>query len=304
MNSAATAPPPAGRRRRRRPDLINLSLRAFAALVFLFLLTPIATTVLFAFNQGVLGKQTARFTGFTTKWFSAALNDPTLTHSLAVSAKVAAAVAAIAVVLGTATGIAIVRHPWRPMRFGLEMTVYYLLVVPEIVLGLSLLIFFSRAHMQLGYLTLIAGHSPFPIAVVTIIIRSRVVALDRALEDASADLGAPSWATLRDVILPQLRPAMLAGLIMSFAFSFDDLIISQFLTTPTVTTLPVFMFGEAHSGVTPNIYAIATIMLAITMTALAAVGIVYRVFGRRTGQRSSLVGALGGQGDTTAGEVA
>jgi ABC-type spermidine/putrescine transport system permease subunit II len=285
------------RARLRKPDLINLSLRSFAGLVFLFLLAPIATTVLFAFNKGELGKQTARFTGFTTQWFTAAWQDPTLTHSLVVSFKVAVAVAVISVVLGTATGLAVVRHPWRPMRMGLEMTVYYLLVVPEIVLGLSLLIFFSRTHVQLGLLPLIAGHSPFPIAVVTIIIRSRVVALDRAQEDASADLGAPSWATLRDVILPQLRPAMIAGLLMSFAFSFDDLVISQFLTTPTVTTLPVYMFGAAHAGVTPSIYAIATIMLAITLLTLACVGVVYWLFSRRTGQRSSVVGVIGGHGD-------
>jgi ABC-type spermidine/putrescine transport system permease subunit II len=272
-------------------------LRSFTGLMFIFLLAPIVTTVLFAFNKGVLGKQSARFTGFTTQWFSAAWQDPTLKHSLFVSLKVALVVAVISVVLGTATGLAVVRHRWRPMRVSLELLVYYLLVVPEIVLGLSLLIFYSRANVTLGYLPLIAGHSPFPIAVVTIIIRSRVVALERSLEDAAADLGAPSWATLRDVILPQLRPAMIAGLIMSFAFSFDDLVISLFLTTPNVTTLPVYMFGSAHAGVTPSIYAIATIMLGITLLALAAVAVVYRLFSRRAGQGGSVVGVLGGQGE-------
>lgn len=307
MSAISTAP--AARARRpfadalraalRRLDAINLALRLWALLIYIFLLAPIATVVVFAFNQGVLGKQSARFTGFTTRWFSVAWNDPTLRHSLAVSLKVAIPMAVISVILGTAAGIAMVRHPWKPVRMTLELLMYYLLVVPEIVLAVSLLIFFTHAHFSLGYMTLTAGHSPFPIAVVALIIRSRVVALDGALEDAAADLGARSWKALRDVILPQLLPAMVAGLILSFTFSFDDLVISELLATPTVSTLPVYIFGETHAGVTPNVYAIATLMLGVTLVGFTLLGIAYRSFGRRSGSSSVTTGALVG---TVAGQ--
>lgn len=279
----------------RRLDVINLALRLWTALILVFLLAPIVTVVVFAFNQGVLGKQTAAFTGFTTKWFSAAWNDPTLRHSLAVSFKVAVPMALISVALGTAAGLAMVRHPYKTVRMTLQALMFYLLVVPEIVLAISLLIFFTRSHFTLGYFTLIAGHSPFPIAVVALIVRSRVVALDASLEDAAADLGARSWKSLRDVVLPQLLPAMITGLIMSFTFSFDDLIISEMLVTPTVSTLPVYIFGETHSGVTPNVYAIATLMLTVTLIGFLLVGIVYTFFGRRGRANVTLAESVAGQ---------
>jgi ABC-type spermidine/putrescine transport system permease subunit II len=277
----------------RRFDAITFVLRLWTVLVFVFLLAPIATVVLFAFNQGELGKQTATFTGFTTKWFSAAWNDPTLRSSLTVSLKVAVPTALISVVLGTAAGMAVVRHPWKPVRRTLEGLMYYLLVVPEIVLAISLLIFYTRSNFGLGYLALIAGHSPFPIAVVALIVRSRVVALDSTLEDAAADLGARSWKSLRDVVIPQLAPAIIAALIMSFTFSFDDLIISELLATPTVSTLPVYIFGETHSGVAPNVYAIATVMLVVTLVGFAIAGIAYRYFGRRVSASMTLADTVG-----------
>jgi ABC-type spermidine/putrescine transport system permease subunit II len=282
------------RRRLRRIDWIDSGLWIATACVFVFLLAPIITVVVFAFNNGELGKQTATFTGFTTRWFSAAWNDPTLRHSLIVSLKVAVPTAFISVIIGTAAGLAVVRHPWKPVRFTLEALMYYLLVVPEIVLGISLLIYFTRTNFTLGYFTLIAGHSTFPIAVVALIVRSRVVALDPTIEDAAADLGARTWRSLLDVVLPQLAPAMITGLIMAFTFSFDDLIVSEMLVTPTVSTLPVYIFGETHSGVTPNVYAIATVMLVITLIGFALVGIVYRIFGRTGRADVSLTNAVAG----------
>jgi ABC-type spermidine/putrescine transport system permease subunit II len=263
--------------------------------VLVFLLAPIFTVVLFAFNDGELGKQTATFTGFTTKWFSAAWNTTSLRSGLWTSLKVALPLALISTILGTAAGIAVVRHPWKPVRRVLEALMYYLLVVPEIVLGVSLLIFYTRSHFSLGYAALIAGHSPFPIAVVSLIVRSRVVALDGSLEDAAADLGARSWVRLRDIILPQLMPAVIAGLIMSFTFSFDDLIISELLSTPTVSTLPVYIYGSAaRNEVAPTIYAIATLMLAVTLIGFALVGLVFRFTGGRSGGSVSLADAVGG----------
>lgn len=283
----------------RRIDLIDAGLWTLTACVFLFLLAPIITVVVFAFNDGELGKQTATFTGFTTRWFSQAWTDPTLRHSLSVSLKVAVPTALIAVIVGTTAGLAVVRHPWKPVRVTLEALMYYLLVVPEIVLAISLLIFFTRANFTLGYVTLIAGHSVFPIAVVALIVRSRVVALDATLEDAAADLGARGWRSLLDVVLPQLLPAMITGLIMAFTFSFDDLLVSELLATPTVSTLPVYIFGETHSGITPNVYAIATLMLGVTLIGFVLVGVAARLFARgRGGDGLSLTKTVAGHGGT------
>ena len=120
-----------------------------------------------------------------------------------------------------------------------------------------------------------AGHTPFTIAVVTLIVRARVLVVDREMELAATDLGADPWRMFRDILLPQLRPALLAGLILSFTFSFDDLLISEFLTTSQVTTLPVYLFGSTRVGVTPAAYATAAMMLAFSAVLLIACGIIY-----------------------------
>jgi spermidine/putrescine transport system permease protein len=244
--------------------------------VFVFLFAPIVTAVVYSFNRGVFGKQSATFTGHTTSWYSAAWTDPTLRHAVAVSFRVAVLVAIISLVLGTVTGIAIPRHPNRIVRSSLEIMVLLLLIVPEVVLAISLLLFYTRAGIALGTLTLVAAHTPFTIAIVAIIVRSRVVALDPVLEDAAADLGAGAWQTMRDVILPELRPALVASLILAFTFSFDDLATSEFLTTPTVNTLPVYLFGTLHAGTTPEVYAAASMMLGFTLTVLLLGWLLYR----------------------------
>jgi ABC-type spermidine/putrescine transport system permease subunit II len=123
---------------------------------------------------------------------------------------------------------------------------------------------------------------------VAIIVRSRVVALNRTVEDAAADLGAGPWQTMRDVILPELRPALIASFILAFTFSFDDLATSAFLTTPTVSTLPVYLFGTIHSGTTPEVYAAAAMMLTFTLVLLLVAGLLYAQSSRRAGKRSTL----------------
>jgi ABC-type spermidine/putrescine transport system permease subunit II len=262
-DGAAVTP---GRQRARRAAgrLIDGCLRSWAAAVFVFLFAPIITTVIWAFNQGSLGKQTARFTGFTFGWFPVAWQDQALRQALTTSFQTAVAVAAISTLIGGVAGFALVRCPLASLRRVLEGQVYLLLIVPEIVLGISLLIFFTKAGLPLGLPTLIAGHSPFTIAVVSLIVRSRVAALRPSLEDASADLGAHPWRV-----------------ILAFTFSFDDVVISLFLTTPTVSTLPVYLFGAVRAGITPAVYAIAAMMFGFTVITLTAGGLLYRWQSRR-----------------------
>jgi ABC-type spermidine/putrescine transport system permease subunit II len=266
-------------------------LLAWVGVVLLFLLAPIITAVVYSFNQGSLGRQTSTFTHFTTQWYSVAWSDSVLRHAVSVSFRAALVVAPVAVALGTITGLALARHPSRVLRGTLLMLVYFLLIVPEVVLAVSMLLWYTKTHVSLGLATLIAGHTPYALSIIALIVRSRVVAFDPRLEESAGDLGARSWQVTRDVLLPQLRPALIAGLLLAFTLSFDDLVISDFLATPTVTTLPVYLFGTVHTGTTPEVYAAASMMLGFTLTVLGLAAVVYQRQSRRVGSRVSLIGA-------------
>jgi ABC-type spermidine/putrescine transport system permease subunit II len=250
-------------------------------LVIVFLFAPIATSVIYAFNVGTLGKQTAAFTGWTLDWFGAAWANLTLRHAIQTSLVVAFWAALIAVVIGTALGFALVRHPSRRIRQILTGLTYILLIVPETVIGVSLLLFYAVTGLPLGLATLVAGITPLAIAVTALIVRAGVVTLDRRLEEAAADLGASRWQVLRYVVLPHLMPAVLAGALMSYVFSFDNLVVSSFLTTPQVNTLPVYLYGSLQYGPSPAVYAAAAGVLALTLVLVGAAGLLYRlVLGR------------------------
>jgi ABC-type spermidine/putrescine transport system permease subunit II len=211
----------------------------------------------------------------------------TLRSATVSSLKIAVAVAVLSTAIGTVTGIALVRHPSRALRTALQALVLLLIIVPEVVLAVSLIVFFTKLHVPLGLVPLIAGHTPFTIAVVTMIVRARVLIVDREMEYAATDLGADPLRMFRDILLPQLRPAMLAGLILSFTFSFDDLLISEFLTSPRVTTLPVYLFGSTRIGVTPAVYATAAMMFALSAALLVLCGVLYSRHVRRARAASS-----------------
>jgi ABC-type spermidine/putrescine transport system permease subunit II len=272
------------------------ALGVWTGLVFAFLFTPILTAVLYSFNEGVLGKQSATFVAFTTRWYAVAWHNDALRHSVAVSLRVALLTAVVATLLGTPAALALARSRGRLVPASLEVLIYLLLIVPEIVLGVGFLLFYSKLGVELGMWPLVAAHSPFTIAVVALVVRARALAIDRATEDAAADLGAGRWRIFWTITLPQLQTAILAAAVLAFTFSFDDLVISVFLTTPTVTTLPVYLFGSARFGVTPDVYAVAAVMLTFTLAMLALVALVYRWQARRVGAKVRLTGALAGGG--------
>nr|WP_246851554.1 ABC transporter permease subunit [Patulibacter sp. SYSU D01012] len=266
--------------RRRAPDAA-LGLVTALALVFLF--APVVIAVVYAFNRGVAGKQSGDFTGFTTHWFADAWEDETIRSAVGTSLRVAALVTVVAVGLGAATGIAMARHPRAGVRRLLQALVYLLLVVPEVVLGVSLLLFYTKLQATLGTLTLVAAHTPSTIAVVALVVRSRVLALDRSIEESARDLGAAGWQVVRDVLVPQLRPALVASAVLAFTYSFDNVVLSQFLTTPQVSTLPVYLFGTVHYGTAPTAYAVAATMLAFTFALMALAAVAYVALSRRAG---------------------
>jgi spermidine/putrescine transport system permease protein len=252
-------------------------LRAHALVVYAFLYAPILVVVVYAFNGG---RQTLNWGGFSTKWFGSALGDPTITGPLRTSLEIALANAAIASVLGTALALSLPRMR-RTVRVPLEAIVYMTLVTPEIVFGIAALIFFTQlVHVPLGWESILVAHVVFNASIVALIVRARFVGMGQSLEEASFDLGAGPLATFVQVTLPRLAPAILAGGLLAFTFSFDDFITSFFVAGAGTQTLPLRIFGSLRFGVSPVINATAAMMLVLT---LGAIVLAYLML-RRTGQ--------------------
>jgi len=256
------------------------ALQGYSALVYLFLYAPIAVVVVLSFNKG---RQVLNWEGFSTKWFGQALSDATITGPLRNSIEIAVATAFIACVLGTALALALPRM--RPVvRAPLDAVVYMTLVTPEIVFGISALIFFVQAGVPLGLKTILAAHVVFNTSVVALIVRARYVGMGNELEEASFDLGVGPVKTFINVTLPRLAPAILAGGLLAFTFSFDDFLTSFFVSGAGTTTLPLRIFSSLRFGVSPIINATAVMIMALTLTAVV---IAYVVLRRSSGGRAS-----------------
>jgi ABC-type spermidine/putrescine transport system permease subunit II len=254
------------------------ALGAWTVLVYLFLYAPIVVVIVYAFNGG---RQVLNWDGFSTKWFGEALNDPTITEPFRNSLLVAGGNAVVACILGTALALALPRmRPW--LRLPLDALVYMTLVTPEIVFGISALIFFVQAGNWLGLgsilglKTILIAHVVFNASVVALIVRARFVGMGQTLEEASYDLGAGPIATFRQVTLPALAPAVLAGGLLAFTFSFDDFITSFFVSGAGSTTLPLRIFSSLRFGVSPIINAAAVMILALTLAAVVVAYVVLR----------------------------
>ncbi len=256
-----------------------------AAVVFLF--APIVAAIVYAFNLGVVNKQTATITGWTLQWFPAAWNDLSLRRAVQASLVVAFWSALISVLIGASLGYAIVRHPNGRVRAGLAGLTYVLLIVPEAVVGVSLLLFYAETGIPLSTATLVAGITPMAIAVVALIIRARVLTLDRRVEEAAADLGSTRMKTLWFIVLPQLAPAVAAAAIMAYTFSFDNLVVSAFLTTPQINTLPVYLYGSLQYGPSPAVYAAASVVFLFTLALIGLAALVFRLSRRPSAASSS-----------------
>ncbi|MDQ4107212.1 MAG: ABC transporter permease [Actinomycetota bacterium] len=248
----------------------------WALLVYAFLYAPILIVVIYAFNGG---RQVLNWEGFSTKWFGEALSDPTITEPLKNSLVIGVGNALIACVLGTALALALPRmRPW--IRVPMDGLVYMTLVTPEIVFGISALIFFVQVGVPLGMNTVLIAHVVFNASVVALIVRARVVGMGQSLEEASFDLGSGPLGTFRQVTLPRLTPAILAGGLLAFTFSFDDFITSFFVSGAGTTTLPLRIFSSLRFGVSPIVNATAVMILALTLMAIVIAYVVLR----RSGQ--------------------
>lgn len=255
--------------------LVEGWLRAHTALVYAFLYLPIAVVVLFSFNENRLA---TIWTGFSLKWYPTVFDDPVVKGALANSFLVAIPTAILATTFGTMGALGMQRVG-RRLRMGFDALTYISIIVPEIVIALSTLVLFSQAFawlnptfglkLNLGIQTIVAAHMLFNISFVLLLVRARLDGMDRTLVEASFDLFATPWRTFRQITFPQLTPAILAGFLLSFTFSFDDYVITSFVSGPGASTLPLFIFGQVKKGVSPETNAVATMMLAFTLAMLA-----------------------------------
>jgi ABC-type spermidine/putrescine transport system permease subunit II len=242
-------------------------------LVYVFLYAPIAVVVVFAFNDS---RYAATWTHASLRWFHDALHDQALRHSFTLSLWTAAAQGVLATAIGASAALAL-RSVGRRTRLLFDTLVYVNLVIPEIVIAIaSLLLFVQIGFPPLGAWTIILTHSLFNVSVVTLVVRSRLAGMDRSLEEASADLGASRWGTFRQITLPQMLPAILAGYLLSFTFSFDDVVLSNFVTGPGATTLPLKIFSELRFGLTPRINVVAVFILSLTLSAILVAQLLLR----------------------------
>lgn len=275
---AATSQALPEKRVSRSDALIDRLLMAHAGIVYAFLYVPVLVVVIYAFNENRLAQT---WSGFSLEWFGEAYRDDSLRNAFKLSVMTATMNAVLATILGTAAAIAL-RNVGKRTRTAFDAVMYSALIVPEIVIAIASLLFFVTINLPLGPVAIVITHSIFNTSLVTLIIRGRLAGMDRSLEEASRDLGASAAATFRRVTLPQLVPAITAGALLSFTFSFDDVILSSFVGGPGSTTLPVEIFSQLRFGLTPKVNVVAVAVLAITLTAIVTAQILLRRGARRT----------------------
>ena len=257
---------------------VRRAFRFQAALVFVFLYLPIVVVVIYAFNSARLVQV---WEGFSLRWFGEAWRDQTLRHGLWISTYTALATSMVATLLGTSAAVGL-RNVGRRTRAAFDTFLYMTLITPELVAAIASLMAFVTIGIPLGPVAIVITHSIFNTAVVTLIVRARLAGMDRSLEEAARDLGATQWAAFRQVTLPQLVPAVAAGALLAFTFSFDDVVLSTFVSGPGSTTLPVEVLSELRFGLSPKINVVAVTTLSITLTFIVAAQLLLRRGTRRT----------------------
>lgn len=247
------------------------ALGAAVVAVFLFLYAPIAWLAIASFNSS---RSLSRISGFSLQWYAELADDTRVFDSLRLTLQLAGSSAVISTVIGTLAAFGLRRaFPGR----GLWTVLLSLpLVVPEVVMGVAMLGFFVKlAGVPLGFGALLFAHVAFSLSFVVVVVRSRVSGMDARMEEAAADLGASPFVAFRTVTLPLVTPAVVAGAAFAFLLSFDDVVISSYLTGVGSTTLPVFVYAQASKrGISPEIVALSTLMVTATAL-LLIVGVMF-----------------------------
>ena len=278
--------------------------RAEALFVYVFLFLPIIIVVIFSFNA--TNRNVEDWQGISLKWYQRALADTNVQKALWNSATIALINGILATTFGAMAALGLQRLRPR-LRLAYDALTYVSIIIPEIVIALASLILFAGLRdlanpllaslqagsakpiqIQLGQWSIIAAHVLFNTSLVLLLVRARLSGMDRTLVEASQDLFATPWRTFRQITFPQLLPAIVAGFLLAFTFSFDDYVITSFVSGPGSQTLPLYIFGQTRQGVTPLTNAVAALMLLVTLTVLLGGQYLLGRQGRRSG--------LGGDG--------
>src|SRR5215217_3393470 len=236
--------------------------------MYVFLYAPILMMVLFSFNST---RSTQIWTGFSTEWYGELIRDQTILDAFRISMIVGVTATAIATVIGTLTALALTRYRFRSKTIADSM-IYAATVMPEIVVGVSLLVFFVAAGFALGITTIIIAHVAFTSSFVTIVVRARLSGMDRSIEEAAQDLGASPVQTFLRVTLPLILPGVMAGALLAFTLSFDDFVITFFVAGVGSSTLPLQIYSMIKFGVSPVINALSTVVMVSTMILILGSG--------------------------------
>lgn len=242
--------------------LIKISGRLFTAIMLGFLYIPIMILVLFSFNTS---KRNIVFQGFTLEWYHKMLENTRLIEALQNTLIVALVSTAFAVTIGTIGAYGLHKYNFRGKQ-AIQALMYIPVVIPEIILGIALLSIFSIVNLPLGLLTMIIAHTTFCIPFVVFTVRARLNGFDNSIEEAAMDLGANRIITFFEIVLPSIMPGVVSGALLSLTLSMDDVIISFFTTGPDSTTLPMQVFSMVRSGISPDVNAMFTLILAVTVT--------------------------------------
>ncbi|MHB2016316.1 MAG: ABC transporter permease [Candidatus Xenobia bacterium] len=238
----------------------RLALLTHCLSVYAFLYAPIVILIVFSFNDS---KRNSVWKRFTLEWYRRLWEDAEIRSAFMKSLEIALSATLIATIIGTLAALALVRYQFAG-RTVANAALYVPMVIPEVVMGVSVLTFFVSLHVTLGVATLILAHVAFCISYVTVVVRARLLGFNRTLEEAAADLGATPWVTFQRVTLPIISPGILSGALLAFTLSFDDFVITFFNSGAGTTTLPIKVYSMLKFGVTPEINGISTLMITVT----------------------------------------
>ncbi|MCI8813967.1 MAG: ABC transporter permease [Lachnospiraceae bacterium] len=245
----------------------------YLGLVLLFIYLPIGFVAVYSFNES---SSTAVWKGFSLKWYQALFQDASMAEALKNSLLLGVISCLAAAVIGTMGAMGLIKANARAKGV-MEYIATLPIMIPEIILGMVFMAFFAVLRLPFGMATLALAHTAFCVPYILTMVKARLAGMDPALEEAAMDLGASPARTFFDITLPLVTPAVLSGSLLAFAMSLDDVVISIFVNGPKINTLPVKVYTQMKFGVTPEINALCTIMLAITLLALAGYSLIRRV---------------------------
>ncbi|HEY8439362.1 MAG TPA: ABC transporter permease [Candidatus Limnocylindrales bacterium] len=284
--------------------LVEAWLRGHTLLVYLFLYLPIVVVVVFSFNG--TQRRVTQWDGFSIRWYENVLSNKEVQRDLGNSFIVGISTAVISTIAGTMAALGLQRTP-KWFRLPFDALTYISVIVPELVIALATLVFFASTigrdgivtsatgvELGFGFHTIVPALSLFNISLVLLLVRARLSGMDRTHVEASYDLYGTPWRTFWQITFPQLLPAIVAGFLLSFTFSFDDYLITTFVNGAGTTTMPLYVFGQIKRGVTPATNAVAAIMLLITLSVLLVGQLLTRRRGA-AGQDASVAGMIAEQ---------